>query len=68
MIETSKHAVVDSDKQYLTIDELAQILEIDVAVLKDWAKIGKIPSLKEGNSWKFERAKIEAWLASEQIK
>jgi excisionase family DNA binding protein len=53
---------------YLTIDELARFLEVDAAVVKDWARVGKIPALKEGDSWRFERSKIENWLVSEQLK
>ena len=53
---------------YLTIDELARFLEVDAAIVKDWARVGKIPALKEGDSWRFERSKIENWLVSEQLK
>jgi len=64
-----KHAPsANADNSFMSIEELAQFLEVDNTIVKDWAKVGKIPALKEGNSWKFERDKIEKWLASEQIK
>jgi len=68
MVEGQRHVVVDSNNAYLSIDELAQFLEVDTAIVKDWARGGKIPALKEGSLWKFERDKIEKWLASEQIR
>lgn len=52
---------------YMTPEELAQFLEVEISVVKDWAKLGKIPALKEGNSWKFDRQSIEKWLENEQV-
>ena len=52
----------------MTVDELAKYLEVDTDSVLDWAKAGKIPTQKEGNSWKFDRAKIDVWIASEKIK
>jgi excisionase family DNA binding protein len=68
LLGAARHAAVSADSSFMSIEELAQFLEVDNTIVKDWAKIGKIPALKEGNSWKFERDKIEKWLASEQVK
>ena len=52
----------------MTVEELAKYLEVDDASILDWAKTGKIPSEREGNGWKFDRAKVDVWIASEKIK
>jgi len=52
----------------MTVEELAKYLEVDTASVSDWAKTGKIPAEKQGNSWKFDRAKVDVWIASEKIK
>lgn len=52
----------------LTVDELARYLEVDAASVTEWAKAGRIPSQKDGSSWKFDRSRIDAWIASEKIK
>lgn len=52
----------------LTIDEVAQYLEVDKNVVKEWANTGKLPAVKEGAAWRFEKSKIEDWLNSEKIK
>lgn len=57
-----------SEASMLTIDEVADYLEVDKNVVLEWADIGKLPAVKEGSLWKFERAKIEDWLTSEKIK
>lgn len=52
----------------LDADEVSRFLEIDKNSLLDWANSGKIPAVKEGNSWRFERSKIEEWVASGKIR
>ena len=51
-----------------TIDDLAQYLEIDVPAIIELATTGKIPAIREGNNWKFERAQIDLWAASGRVK
>ncbi|MCQ9206343.1 MAG: polymer-forming cytoskeletal protein [Omnitrophica bacterium] len=57
-----------SPSEALTIEEVAQFLEVDKAVVVEWASAGKLPAEKDGNKWRFEKAKIEDWLNSERIK
>lgn len=52
----------------LTIDEVAKFLEVDKNVVVEWADTGKLPAKKDGSKWRFDRSKIEDWLASEKIK
>ncbi|MGB2705397.1 MAG: polymer-forming cytoskeletal protein [Candidatus Omnitrophota bacterium] len=52
----------------LTIDEVAKYLEVEKNVVREWADTGKLPAVKEGARWKFEKSKIEDWLTSEKIK
>ena len=52
----------------MTIDEVAQYLEVDKNVVAEWADTGKLPAVKEGSKWKFDKTKIEEWLTSEKIK
>ncbi len=52
----------------LTIDEVAKYLEVGKNVVLEWADTGKLPAVKEGAKWRFEKSKIEDWLSSEKIK
>src|SRR5580698_1750519 len=52
----------------LSIDDLAQYLEIEIPAIVDLAVTGKIPASKEGDSWKFERAQIDQWASSGKVK
>jgi excisionase family DNA binding protein len=52
----------------ITPEELAKYLEIDANMVSEWANLGKLPGTRDGNSWKFDRNRIEEWMASEKIK
>ena len=52
----------------MTMEELARYLEVDAATVSAWAQSGRLPGERSGESWRFERAKIEEWLAHEKIK
>lgn len=51
----------------LNVDELAKYLELDVTSVMEWANTGKIPGIKEANSWKFERKTIDEWVAAGKV-
>ncbi len=53
---------------WMTIEELARYLEVDAETVSQWAQGGRLPAQQEGNRWRFERAKIEEWLAQEKVK
>ncbi|MDE2028367.1 MAG: helix-turn-helix domain-containing protein, partial [Candidatus Omnitrophica bacterium] len=52
----------------LTIEDLAQYLEIEIPAIQELAATGKIPAIKEGDHWKFERAQIDQWASSGKVK
>ncbi|MFH0790633.1 MAG: polymer-forming cytoskeletal protein [Candidatus Omnitrophota bacterium] len=51
-------------QDFLNTEELARYLEVDSNSILEWANSGKIPALKNGNDWKFERKAIDSWIAS----
>ena len=53
---------------WMNVEELARYLEVDGATVTQWAQSGRLPSQRDGSSWRFERAKVEEWLAQEKIK
>ncbi|MFA6379131.1 MAG: polymer-forming cytoskeletal protein [Candidatus Omnitrophota bacterium] len=54
--------------EHLTLDETARYLELDTPSVLEMANTGTLPGIKEGNDWKFERAKIDHWIALEKAK
>lgn len=58
----------DYIENILNAEELAKYLEIDMNLVHEWANSGRLPATKDGNNWKFERSKIDEWVAQGKIK
>jgi len=48
-------------------EDLAKHLELDEDTVISWADSGKIPGFKEGDEWRFDRKRIDDWVASGKI-
>ena len=57
-----------TESPWMTIEELARYLEVDANTVSQWAEGGRLPAQREGSQWRFDRTKIEEWLAHEKIK
>ncbi len=55
-------------EDYFDVDGLAKYLEIDPPAILELVNSGKIPAIKNGDDWSFERNKIDNWAASGRIK
>ena len=67
MLGKSKEAP-GSRYNMMTMDELAKYLEVDMGMISEWVNNGKLPGFKEGDSWKFDRMKIDEWVSLGKIK
>lgn len=52
----------------MTPEELSKYLEVEVNMILDWVNSGKLPGVREGSAWRFERNKIDEWVAAGKIK
>ncbi len=52
----------------MTPDDLAKYLEIETNLVYEWASSGRLPGTKDGDAWKFERTKIDDWIAQGKIR
>jgi len=52
----------------MTAEELAKYLEVDMNMISDWVTSGKIPGVRDGGTWRFDRFKIDEWVAAGKIK
>lgn len=52
---------------FFSPDEVAHYLEVDLNSVLEWANSGKMPGLKEGNNWRFERKVIDSWVAAGKV-
>ncbi len=46
----------------LTLDEAAELLRTDAAVVRELAEAGELPGRRVAGDWRFARAAVLAWL------
>ena len=52
---------------WMTVEDLARYLEVEAATVIQWAQSGRLPGQRQPEGWRFERQRIEEWLAQEKI-
>ncbi len=50
----------------MTLEEVARYLRINKSTVYRMARDGTLPAWKLGNVWRFKKASIENWIASNQ--
>lgn len=53
-------------KKYLTSKEVAELLKVSVATVKNWTRENKIPWYKVSGRVLFEENEINDWVASQK--
>ena len=68
------NVVVQSDKRYLSTEEVARLFGFSVRTITLWASQWQesggqegIPAFKMGRSWRFDRNQIDAIVKSKQV-
>lgn len=49
------------------IDEVSRYLSVETELIAEWAENGKFPGMRDGESWKFEKDKVDEWIANGRI-
>ena len=57
-----------SRRDLLSAEELAKYLEVNTSMVLEWVNAGKLPGVKERDAWKFDRTKVDEWIASGKVK
>lgn len=54
-------------QRLMDIDELAQYLKLQKQTIYIWLRKRKIPAIKVGHIWRFDRKTIDKWLRSQVV-
>lgn len=46
----------------MNVKDVSRYLDIEENKILEWADEGKIPAIKEGNHWVFERKRLDVWI------
>ncbi|MBI4226739.1 MAG: polymer-forming cytoskeletal protein [Candidatus Omnitrophica bacterium] len=52
----------------LSVEEVAQYLELEPAAVRQWAAQGRIPATRDGAGWRFDKSRLDEWIASERAR
>jgi excisionase family DNA binding protein len=55
-------AVPESLPKLLTVEQVAEYLQLHKVTVVRFAREGKLPGFKVGREWRFREEEIEAWL------
>ena len=50
----------------MELRDISRYLDIEEDKIMEWASSGKIPAIKNGDKWVFERKRIESWVKEAQ--
>jgi excisionase family DNA binding protein len=53
-----------TEPQVMTVDQVAEYLQVSKRKVYDLAAAGDIPAAKVGDQWRFYRPEIDRWLTS----
>ena len=55
-------------KALLGLEEVARYLSVETSLISEWAESGKLPAQREGSSWRFDKEKVDDWIANGRIR
>lgn len=61
-----KHPMKSTPREWLSLDEAAEYLNLGKTVVYGLAREGRIPASKVGKKWTFEKKQLDDWLRSNQ--
>jgi excisionase family DNA binding protein len=51
-----------TERDYLSVDEVAERLDLNPATIYQWVRAGRLPAWKAGRGWRIDRAIFAAWI------
>lgn len=65
MTDNYKQRSSSMDK-WLTLEQIAEYLQMSTSSIYKMAQTGKIPSYKVGRQWRFKKEEIDKWLRAKK--
>ncbi len=52
---------------FFNLDEVSRYLSVETGLISEWAENGKLPGTRDGESWRFDKQKVDEWIANGRI-
>jgi excisionase family DNA binding protein len=66
MVNKNKQSELNMDK-WLTLEQIAEYLQISTSSIYKMAQSAKIPAYKVGRQWRFKREEIDTWVEKRKV-
>jgi len=53
--------------KWLTLEQIAEYLQLNTSSIYKIAQTGKIPAYKVGRQWRFRKEEIDAWVERRKV-
>lgn len=50
-------------KALLTLEEVAHYLSVETSLISEWARNGQLPGQRDNSGWRFDKDKVDEWIA-----
>lgn len=50
----------------LTAEEAGDLLQVSAYTMRDWARAGRVPAMRIGRGWRFNRRSLLQWVADQE--
>lgn len=54
--------------KWLTLEQIAEYLQMSTSSIYKMAQAGKIPAYKVGRQWRFKKEEIDKWVINKSLK
>ena len=61
------YAFRETERDVLTLDGVAELLDVDASTVDELARAGELPGRLIGGEWRFARSAVLAWLAAGSV-
>ncbi len=63
----SDDAAVGTPRVFFGLEDVAQYLSVEKELVSEWAENGKLPAIRDGQAWRFDKNRVDEWIANGRI-
>ena len=52
---------------FFNIDEVSHYLSVETELISEWVENGKLPGTRDGKNWRFDKQKVDEWIANGRV-
>ncbi len=52
---------------FFNLDEVSRYLSVEANLITEWVESGKLPGVRNGEEWRFDKQKVDEWIANGRI-